>query len=98
MPTLPNNPIDWLLGFVDGLAARWTRARHLQYRRRVRAAAARGDELFLRRQVESNQLTTRDLRRIRKRHVPASQWPDQPEDLFGPAPGPAPEPQVTTRR
>lgn len=84
MPTTAYNLIDWLLGFIDTIAARWTRARHMTYRRRVRAAEARGDVGYLRAEAERNQLTMKTLHGLRQHHTPVVEWPEQPDDLFAP--------------
>jgi hypothetical protein len=64
--------------------ARMKRLEQLEYREKLRAAERRGDADFLRREVDRNQLSEADLRRLEGGATPLSHWPEPDEDLFAP--------------
>jgi hypothetical protein len=63
---------------------RMTRLEEVEYREKLRAAERRGDADFLRREIDQNQLTEADLRRLEGGATPLSEWPEPDEDLFAP--------------
>ena len=81
-------PVAMAAGFVAGLffpRREKTGAQWQAYRKRLRAAAARGDEAFLDAEIRKNQLTRADLARLRNHQTPVHLWPDvEADDLFEP--------------
>jgi hypothetical protein len=70
-------------------ATRLRQLEQLEYREILRAAELRGDVEFLQREIEKNQLTQEDLRRLRKKLRPVGDWPDTDESIFAAGEGTA---------
>ena len=63
------------------------------YRRRLQAAARRGDDAFLDAELAKHQLTAENLSRLDKRHTPLAEWPDDDVNaMFAPRPTEVSEP------
>jgi hypothetical protein len=65
-------------------AARMKRLEELEYREKLRAAERRGDTDYLRQEIDTNQLTESDLKRLERGATPLSEWPEPDADLFAP--------------
>lgn len=62
----------------------WDRLRRLAYREQLQEAARQGNQSYLVSEIDKNQLTGDDLRRIARRHTPLKDWPDSGDDLLSP--------------
>jgi len=62
----------------------WDRVSRLAYREQLQDAAKRGDEAFIQAEIDKNQLTESDLRRLAHQHTGVENWPDSGEDLLAP--------------
>src|SRR5205807_2592897 len=79
----------FFVGVVAGWAlprrGRRTPADWMAYRARLYKADSEGDTAFLAREMEKNQLTADDLKRLRQYHTPLEDWPEPDEGLMDPA-------------